>query len=55
MSLSPVYPRIAGLLVQRGGCFSRFPFLTGDSFHIVRLHSGRDVKTIKLVFGDLGH
>jgi len=40
---------------QRGGCFSRFPFLSGDSFHIVRLHSGRDVKTIKLVFGDLGH
>ena len=40
---------------HRDGCLDAFSFLSGDSFHIVRLHSGRDVKTIKLVFGDLGH
>ena len=36
---------------QRVGCLDAFPFLTGDSFHIVRLHSDSEVKTIKVVFG----
>lgn len=35
---------------QRGGCFSKSPFLSGDSFHIVRLHSGDDVQTMKIAF-----
>ena len=36
---------------QQNGCLDAFPFLTGDSFHIVRLHSGGEVKTIKMLFG----
>ena len=36
---------------QRNGCLDAFPFLTGDSFHIVRLYSGSEVKTIKMLFG----
>ena len=36
---------------QKGGCLNAFPFLNGDAVHIVRLHSGGDVKTMKLIFG----
>ena len=36
---------------QRDGCLDAFPFLTANSFHIVRLYSGSEVKTIKVIFG----
>ena len=36
---------------QRLGCLDGFSFLNRDSFHIVRLHSGSEVKTIKVIFG----
>ena len=39
------------LKYQRDGCLDAFPFLTGDSFHIVRLYSGSEVKTMKLICG----